>query len=428
MFSNKFTTKDPLVDSVMKIMEQNARERQAEAVVNEKFGIQDRKALPHERQDEWKAAVKAVLSEAKIDHPNKQKLDVHEPEKDELTKHDFKKLRMRKIMARRMSSPGKDSVDQSRNSDLEEAASMLPKNLGPGSGQQGQREVLSPSGNKMTMSNAAADNKGAAMIDKLKNSYQELPSAAASARAGQVQNTGRAPVSIGDQGVRRQTNKFVPTSNAVQRARTNDVAPGAQPGENKLAADMNARKVASSNLDRQEPVTAKLNVGSGMVGNGRLRPAVERPRNLANFPGDANGRGAAFKPNNNRENQVAQKQADDAKSDNDDLKMPANVDKVKLKGGTVKPGNTPADTGGDLARNAAKNAEPAKIDQDLTKTSSWSQKVGAAMKKHVQGGGKAGDTIDVEGKKIKVSWKDKPYQKRLADKYSKGSAQKAKSS
>ena len=37
-------------------------------------------------------AVRKVVEEAKL-HPNQQKLDVHEPEKDELTSQDFKKLR-----------------------------------------------------------------------------------------------------------------------------------------------------------------------------------------------------------------------------------------------------------------------------------------------------------------------------------------------
>lgn len=123
MFNNKFTAKDPLVDSVRKIMEQNAKERQATAAVNSHFGIQDRRALPHERQGEWDAAYTKVLSEGvdsleeKVVHPNQQKLDVHEPEKDELTAQDFKKLRMKKIIQRRFGKTGAESVAQSRRED-----------------------------------------------------------------------------------------------------------------------------------------------------------------------------------------------------------------------------------------------------------------------------------------------------------------------
>lgn len=76
---------DPLINSVKQVMEQNARERAAAQSVNEKFGITDRKALPHNRQGEWDTAYKKVLSESVIseDEMNdggkgkKQKMWVH---------------------------------------------------------------------------------------------------------------------------------------------------------------------------------------------------------------------------------------------------------------------------------------------------------------------------------------------------------------
>lgn len=85
---------DPLIGAVQEVMKRNQTERNATKLVNEKFGITDRRALPHERQHEWDSAYKSVLNEGL--HPNQQKLDVHEPEKDELTKHDFKMLRAKK--------------------------------------------------------------------------------------------------------------------------------------------------------------------------------------------------------------------------------------------------------------------------------------------------------------------------------------------
>jgi len=86
--------KDPLIDAIQQVMQSNQADRDAVKAVNEKFGIQDRKVLPHERQGEWDAAYQTVLTEGL--HPNQQKLDVHEPEKDKLTKHDFKMLRSKK--------------------------------------------------------------------------------------------------------------------------------------------------------------------------------------------------------------------------------------------------------------------------------------------------------------------------------------------
>jgi hypothetical protein len=91
---------DPLVSAIQDVMRKNQAERDAVKAVNEKFGVQDRRVLPRERQGEWDAAYKSVLTEgvealdekSDIDHPNKRKLDVAKPFGD-LTSADFKKLR-----------------------------------------------------------------------------------------------------------------------------------------------------------------------------------------------------------------------------------------------------------------------------------------------------------------------------------------------
>lgn len=54
---------DPLIGVVQEVMKKNQAERDAAKLVNEKFGITDRKALPHERQGEWNAAYQTVLTE-----------------------------------------------------------------------------------------------------------------------------------------------------------------------------------------------------------------------------------------------------------------------------------------------------------------------------------------------------------------------------
>jgi len=54
---------DPLISAVQQVMQQSNAEREAVKVVNEYFGIEDRKALPHERQGQWDAAYQQVLSE-----------------------------------------------------------------------------------------------------------------------------------------------------------------------------------------------------------------------------------------------------------------------------------------------------------------------------------------------------------------------------
>lgn len=58
-----FNKNDPLIGAVQEVMKKNQAEREAVRAVNEKFGIQDRKVLPHERQGEWDAAFKKVITE-----------------------------------------------------------------------------------------------------------------------------------------------------------------------------------------------------------------------------------------------------------------------------------------------------------------------------------------------------------------------------
>lgn len=84
-----FNKNDSLVASVRKVMEQNARERQAAQAVNEMFGITDRRALPHERYAEWDAAYKAVLSEEL--KGDQHKIDANK--NGRVDGHDFKILR-----------------------------------------------------------------------------------------------------------------------------------------------------------------------------------------------------------------------------------------------------------------------------------------------------------------------------------------------
>jgi len=125
-------------------MKENEFRRQAEAALNEELGISSKKALPHEYHAQYDALLEAkvvdaekkavdreklmrpiraltsklpklpkmkkndkdkdpvdaqanrrhsYMGEANIKHPNQQKLDVHEPEKDELTAKDFEMLR-----------------------------------------------------------------------------------------------------------------------------------------------------------------------------------------------------------------------------------------------------------------------------------------------------------------------------------------------
>jgi hypothetical protein len=100
--SNK---KDPLVDAVAKVMQENQVRREVERQFNEDLGIHSKKALPFEKHAEYDRVLAEKTQQALSEgysmkkealHPNQQKLDVHEPEKDKLTAKDFEMLRARK--------------------------------------------------------------------------------------------------------------------------------------------------------------------------------------------------------------------------------------------------------------------------------------------------------------------------------------------
>lgn len=86
-----FNKNDPLVNAVTGVMKENEVRRQVEQKLCEELGIYSRKALPREHHANYDALLEQRISEAL--HPNQQKLDVHEPEKDKLTAQDFKMLR-----------------------------------------------------------------------------------------------------------------------------------------------------------------------------------------------------------------------------------------------------------------------------------------------------------------------------------------------
>ena len=77
-------------------------------------------------------AAQIMSGQQKVDeklHPNQQKLDVHEPEKDELTADDFKKLRAGK----KAPEVKKEEVEQIDEVSLKTATSAYVKRMGPGS-------------------------------------------------------------------------------------------------------------------------------------------------------------------------------------------------------------------------------------------------------------------------------------------------------
>ena len=85
--------KDPLIRAVLEVMNRNHIEREAAQAVNEYFGIEDRKALPHEYQGQWDAAYQQVLNEG-LSPAQQKHMDVDDDE--DIDHNDLAMIRARK--------------------------------------------------------------------------------------------------------------------------------------------------------------------------------------------------------------------------------------------------------------------------------------------------------------------------------------------
>jgi hypothetical protein len=112
-----FKKNDPLVNAVQKVMAENAIRYQVEQKLCEELGIYSKNALPNEHKANFAALLDQRINEAL--HPNQQKLDVHEPEKDKLTAQDFKMLRSKKKMPQ-----GADYAEKRRKARMDDNGRM----------------------------------------------------------------------------------------------------------------------------------------------------------------------------------------------------------------------------------------------------------------------------------------------------------------
>ena len=85
--------KDPLIGAVQEVMKRNQTEREAAKAVNEYFGVEDRKALPHEYQGQWNAAYQQVLNEG-LSPAQQKHMDVDDDE--DIDHNDLAIIRARK--------------------------------------------------------------------------------------------------------------------------------------------------------------------------------------------------------------------------------------------------------------------------------------------------------------------------------------------
>jgi hypothetical protein len=118
--------KDPLIGAVQEVMKRNQTEREAAQAVNEYFGIEDRKALPHEYQGQWDAAYQQVLNEG-LSPAQQKHMDVDDDE--DIDHLDLAAIRARK--KRKMAEEASlEAIQEEIAYNLAEQAEYVYENYG----------------------------------------------------------------------------------------------------------------------------------------------------------------------------------------------------------------------------------------------------------------------------------------------------------
>ena len=113
MFGNR---KDPMIDTVQKVMDENARRRQIEADLNEELGIQNRKQLGHEKHDLYDQALSQRINEAVLSPKQKPPFDPDPPRKkrpdEPTTAKGLAKQAMRDMIAKAAKAKPKQNMEE----------------------------------------------------------------------------------------------------------------------------------------------------------------------------------------------------------------------------------------------------------------------------------------------------------------------------
>lgn len=237
-----FKKNDPLVQSVQKVMEENERRRQVEAKLCEELGIYSRKELPHEHQKNYDALLEQRINEGL--HPNQQKLDVHEPEKDKLTAQDFKMLRAKK---KTMEEEDKKEKPISKKIDKEKEAysKMRQELVGKGTDRKTTEKLVSEEEGDETR-------EGGAVVDTKTN--KSVVSSTAS-RAEGPSPAERAAL----------TNKIKQMKEAMLSGP--ETGPRKTPGSNQMNEEqIEEKKLTDAEISKREKIVKSMKKGAGAAG------------------------------------------------------------------------------------------------------------------------------------------------------------------
>lgn len=145
--------KDPLVDAVQAAMQKGAQDRAAIAKVNETFGIQAKRQLPHERHAEYDRAIATALTGGgavalteetveegrRVDSMGSDAMDDEKKNPDPMRKYEKDAAKLKKVIAakkklKEMKEYGVDGERARANPKKEKIKKILKTRLGKGDG------------------------------------------------------------------------------------------------------------------------------------------------------------------------------------------------------------------------------------------------------------------------------------------------------
>lgn len=420
---------DPLIGAVQQVIQKSNAEREAAKAVNEKFGITDRKALPHEKQGAWDAAYKQILSES-------ADLAALAPPHNKVTKKDV--LVGRGVLKKHPSKPGKHVLATEEDQQLNPYAvgmaavkkstgdepPMEKKNIVKAHEiakkimkKQNMKEAVSPAAREPDSATGSVSKPGGFFRQTRQNNMADAMNAkvAQNARDAKLKAAGKQPDYNWPGGRPGQSSS---TNNAPGAGLSSPTVPTAKPASPGAGLSSSNVPTAKPAAPKTSSAIAKLNAGQGA---GARQPVTNRTntvnpvaqtsgpnRGLPNTPAIAST-GEKATPST----QKTGPNAADGRTSVTPVASKAPIPKARPTNPNIKKQNLPYKKGSESVKKQKLPFKPGGAAPQKTKVSSFAQRV--ARQRVLAGkegvGPEANRTRQMSGVKLGVTTRQKPMTK-----------------
>lgn len=242
---------DPLIGAVQEVMRKNQAERDAVKAVNEKFGVVDRRALPHEQQANWDAAYAKVLTEG---------VEALDEDYDPVKRDRAREIEKRaKVLRRDRHGPVKDQAEFIAKKEKEDAVTGGNTAAGPKKAMQqlyGKMKQYKGAMKRVTVDEEELSPKQK-MLAKLGGNKKKIDApdlaAARAGKASHIEEAGMMPT-----GARRVIAKAVAGVRSMKASSDKKFADKYHPSKSANPVDRNINKNVTKNAEMKKKVFNRL--------------------------------------------------------------------------------------------------------------------------------------------------------------------------